>query len=75
LALEHFLDRHAEVTRCLVCTDNDEAGESAAAKIAELPGITAERVLPGDMKDWNDLLQALLKAERTQNKARRTPCL
>jgi hypothetical protein len=75
LALEHFLERHAEVTRCLVCTDNDAAGEAAAAKIAAMPGIKSERVFPGNMNDWNDLLQALRKAERTQNRARPTPSL
>jgi hypothetical protein len=70
LALEHFLENHKEITHCLICTDNDEAGELAATKITEMEGITSERLLPADENDWNDLLQSLLKAERTQGKAR-----
>jgi hypothetical protein len=70
LALERFLEKHTEIARCLICTDNDEAGEFAAAKIAEIQGISSERLLPANENDWNDLLQSLLKAERTQNKAR-----
>jgi len=37
-ALEYFLEQHSEVKRCIVCTDNDGAGNLAAAKISELPG-------------------------------------
>jgi len=68
--LTFFLARHPQVTRCLICTDNDEAGNMAAAKIAELPGITTERLLPVPGVDWNDALQAIHKAERTQNRVR-----
>ncbi len=76
-ALAHFLETHSLVTHCLICTDNDAAGNAAAAKIAALPGITAERVLPGREKDWNDLLQAARRAERKHTKARQeySPCL
>ena len=70
-ALEYFLKRHPEVTQCLVCTDNDEAGELAAAKIAKLPGITTARSPPVIGNDWNDTLEAALKAERTQNRVRK----
>jgi hypothetical protein len=70
LGLEHFLEHHPRITHCLVCTDNDEAGELLAAKIADVPGITTERSLPVCGKDWNDALQAMQKAGRTQNKAR-----
>ena len=66
LALEHFLEKHSEVIHCLVCTDNDEAGEMAAAKIEEMPDITSERSPPFMENDWNDELQAMQKAERTQ---------
>ncbi|MDR1703310.1 MAG: DUF3991 domain-containing protein [Clostridiales bacterium] len=75
LALEHFISSRAEVTHCLVCTDNDEAGEAAAAKIAGLPGITTERVRPGLANDWNDMLQSVHKEERIQKRTRRPPCL
>jgi hypothetical protein len=70
LALEHFLETHKGITHCLICTDNDEAGEIAAAKIAALPGISSERSVSGAEADWNDMLQSLQKAERTQNRAR-----
>ena len=56
-ALEHFLKGRPEVTQCLVCTDNDEAGELAAAKIAKLPGITTARAPPLHGKDWSDTLK------------------
>ena len=69
LAFEHFMKLHPEVTHCFVCTDNDEAGEKAAVKIAEMPGITTERLLLDKGTDWNDWLQGLQKAERTQNRA------
>jgi len=66
-ALKHFLECHAGIKDCLVCTDNDEAGNSAAARIAELPGITVKRAIPITGKDWNEALLALQKAERTQS--------
>lgn len=71
LALKHFLENHMEVTHCIICTDNDEAGEMAAAKISELPGITSERSIPVIENDWNDALCALQKAERLQNREQR----
>jgi len=64
-ALEHFLPRHLKVTHCIICTDNDEAGDIAAAKIADIQGIASERSVPLHGKDWNDALQAVKKAERT----------
>ena len=70
LALEHFLDKHEEITHCLISTDNDEAGELAAVKIAELRGISSERSPPISANDWNDMLQAIQKSERTQNRTR-----
>ena len=70
LSLKHFLEHHKEVTHCVICTDNDEAGEAAAVKITALPGISSERSPPLGCNDWNDLLQNLQKAERTQNKER-----
>jgi len=58
-ALTNFLERHGEVKSIVVCTDNDDAGNKAAKKIAELPDITAVRSLPpAGHKDWNDVLKA-----------------
>lgn len=69
-ALEHFLQNHPETSHCYVCTDNDKAGEKAAATIEEMLKITSKRVPPiNGKKDWNDVLQDLMKTERTQNKA------
>jgi len=45
-ALTNFLDRHCEVNNVIVCTDNDKAGNLAAAKIAALPDIAVTRLLP-----------------------------
>jgi len=66
LALERFLKQHPEVSRCLVCTDNDEAGRRAAAGIWEKfrQSIQLARSQPAHGKDWNDSLMALQKAER-----------
>jgi hypothetical protein len=75
LALEGFRKVHPQVTRCLVCTDNDEAGELAAAKIAAMPGLSSARAPPPLGKDWNNTLQIALKEQRTQNRARPAPCL
>ena len=67
-ALSHFLEHHTGVTNCLVCTDDDEAGERAADKIAKLPGIATVRSLPPAGTDWNEGLLAVQKAERLQNR-------
>ena len=59
-ALTNFLERHSEVKSVVVCTDNDKAGNLAAAKITELPDITVTRSLPPENnKDWNDALIAI----------------
>ena len=77
LALTHFLSCNPLITRCIVCTNNDSAGNLAADRIAQLPGITAERSLPSRGSDFNQALQALQKEQRIQNRARHTnsPCL
>ena len=66
MALEEFFACHPEVNHCLICTDADEAGEKAAAKILEMQGTTSERLIPAHGKDWNDTLQAVKKANRAQ---------
>jgi hypothetical protein len=68
LGLEHFLKYNPQVNHCIVCTDNDEAGDITAAKIMDISKITAERLLPSFGTDWNETLLALQKAERVQNR-------
>ena len=59
-ALINFLSRHSEVKSVVVGTDNDMAGNAAAAKIAELQGISVSRAIPhSGKKDWNDALMTL----------------
>ncbi len=69
LSLTHFLENHKNVTHCLICTDNDEAGEKAAAKITELPDVTSQRILPGSFNDWNDALLAIQKENRISDRS------
>jgi len=69
LGLHQFLENHPKVNHCIICADNDEAGEKLSAKIAELSSIATERLLPPHGNDWNDALQALQLAERRQNRA------
>ena len=64
-ALTNFLECHGEVRNVAVCTDNDKAGNAAAARIAGLPGIAVSRFLPpAGNKDWNDALVALNHANK-----------
>lgn len=55
-ALTNFLDRHSGIRNCVVCTDNDKAGNTAAAKIAEISSIAVTRDIPPFGKDWNETL-------------------
>jgi DNA primase len=70
-ALRNFLERHNGVAKCLVCTDDDEAGRRAYDEVRKIPGITVERILPIAGKDWNEGLLAMQKAKRLQNRANR----
>jgi len=72
LGLEHFLKHKPHITHCVVCTDNDEAGDIAAVKIKDIVGVTTERLLPSFGTDWNETLLALQKAERVQNRVQST---
>jgi hypothetical protein len=57
-AFTNFLERHGEVKTVVVCTDNDDAGNRAAKKISDMPGIAVIRSLPpAGHKDWNDALK------------------
>jgi hypothetical protein len=53
-ALERFLTTHSHVCQVFAGTDNDEAGEQAAARIAALPNIDVLRLKPPKGKDWAD---------------------
>ena len=71
VALEHFLLHHPYVNTCHVCTDNDKAGETAAARIIALikgdkrfSHVSVERGAPPIGKDWNDTLMEIRKQER-----------
>lgn len=70
MALTNFLERHGEVKHIAICTDNDDAGNRAAQKIAELPGITTARFLPFAGKDWNDALLQKKNEETTMKDVR-----
>ena len=67
--LEHFLEHHPQIAHCTVLTDDDEAGNRAADRIAEMQGVTTERLFTLIGNDWNDALQDMLRAERTKNRA------
>jgi hypothetical protein len=58
-ALTNFLERHSNIKAIIAATDNDDAGEQAAAKITELAGdkgLEAHRDYPPAGKDWNETL-------------------
>lgn len=56
-ALERFLSERKDIDSIFVATDNDEAGNNAAEKLAELipQEISVYRFLP-NAKDWNEEL-------------------
>jgi hypothetical protein len=58
-ALTRFLEVHSEITHVVVGTDNDEAGNLAAAEIGKRFGITVTRSVPPAGKDWNEALQSI----------------
>ena len=71
LSFEHFLLQHPEINHCVICTDNDKAGEKTATKINSIPGITTERIYPSpDCKDWNATLMEIQREERIKNTSR-----
>jgi len=69
LGLEYFLANHPNIAHCTIFTDDDDAGNKVADRIAELPGVTTERLFTPMGNDWNDALQDILRAERTLNRA------
>ena len=71
LALTRFLEQHPEIKNITVCTDNDEAGDLAAAKIAELTDYRVTRSRPPAGKDWNEALQLYEKGVKPLEDARK----
>jgi hypothetical protein len=57
-ALTQFLGRHPEITHCMVCTDNDAAGDKVWEQIIEKTKLIAIRHSPVG-KDWNETLQTI----------------
>jgi hypothetical protein len=74
IALEHFIKQHPQVAHYHICTDNDNAGEMAAAKIAAMAGITSERSPPVVGNDWNDTLVAIQKLNAPKTGRGTTNC-
>ena len=65
-ALDRFLSECKDIGKVFLCTDNDEAGNTAAMRLAQTvpDGIEAVRFSPM-MKDWNEVL---CHAEQFPNK-------
>jgi hypothetical protein len=75
-ALVYFIEQHPEADNCLVCTDNDEAGNLTAEKIAVLPKenanfahVTVTRSVPKHGKDYNDELQEIRRISSHKEKS------
>ena len=73
VALKHFLLHHPDVNICLVCTDNDDAGELAVLRIIAMHNedkrfshISIERNAPFFGTDWNDTIMEIRFRERNQ---------
>ncbi len=65
-ALERFLSENKDIEKVFLCTDNDEAGNTAAMRLAQAvpDGIEVLR-FSSAMKDWNEVL---CHAEQFPNK-------
>lgn len=76
LGLKHFLEQNPQITHCMVCTNNDEAGDRVIGRVKDLEKpneITITRSIPLQGNDWNNALEAAKKAERTQSNMRDCP--
>jgi len=62
--LTQFLKHHSRINYCLICTDNDNAGNYIAERISQEVQIRTERSLPIFGKDWNETLVATLQHEK-----------
>ena len=64
VALIGFLERFQNIDHCIIATDNDEAGNAIAERMADKITVTTERVHPLHGKDWNDALLQALRASK-----------
>jgi len=86
LALLVYLERNPNITRVMLCLDNDEAGLDAARRIkAELAGKVPDSIvadgrfkhirvsinLPRRVKDFNELLQQRIAVEKEYRSAQK----
>ncbi|GHV11719.1 hypothetical protein FACS1894219_03330 [Clostridia bacterium] len=71
IALTQFLETQPQIGNIIVCTDNDEAGNACADKIAENSGYYISRELPKKGKDWNEFLQITRKDENIMEDKRK----
>ena len=69
--LAHFLKQHTQIDYCLICTDNDNAGNYIAERISQEFQIRMERSLPIFGKDWNETLIATLQHEKKNTTVQR----
>ena len=60
-ALIGFIERHSNINHCIIATDNDEAGNAFAERMADKITIPIERVHLLHGKDWNDALLLALR--------------
>ena len=69
-AINRFLAKHPEISLCIIGTDNDDAGNPAAARIASEVSVETKRMSPAGCKDWNDMLLSALQSQRGKTKIR-----
>ena len=67
-----FLEQHPNINHCIIATDNDEAGNSFADKMANKLNIAVERVHPLQGKDWNEALLQTLRPETPSHQVEHT---
>jgi hypothetical protein len=65
IALSYFLEHNSHVKKCLICTDNDKAGNRAAERVSEIEGLSSTRLFPPAGKDWSDSLNVTSGNERS----------
>ena len=69
IALIGFLERFPSINHCIIATDNDEAGNAFAERVAKKINMPTERVQPLQGKDWNDCLLLVQQASRRREHA------
>jgi len=69
VALIGFLEQHPNINHCIIATDNDEAGNAFADKMATKLNMTIKRVHPPQGKDWNEALLLALRPDTPLHQA------